>query len=118
MPAIQEMNGMGPLPRFMPDMPEPDYDRILEHLAGSPISRIGASFFYLRTQGGCVALCRIVHGGGKIFFHETMDHRLQGITDSELEEAVRNDPGIFAEPGYYLISPLIESKLRLHAAFR
>ena len=118
MPAIQEMNGMGPLPRFVPDMPEPDYDRILGHLAESAISRIGSSFFYLRTQGDHIALCRIMHGGGKIFFHETMDHRLQGITDCELEEAVRDDPGIFDGPGYHLISPQIEAKLRTWAAFR
>jgi hypothetical protein len=118
MPEIQEVNGTGPLPRFMSDLPEPDYDRILEQLAESASSRIGCSFFYLRSWGDRISLCRIVHGGGKIYFHEIMDHRQQGITDSELEDAVRRDPGQFTIPGYHIISPQIETRLRTGAGFR
>jgi len=118
MPVIQEMNGMGPLPRFMPDAAELDYDQILEQLVESATSRIGSSFFYLRSWGDRIALCRIVHGGGKIYFHEIMDHRQQGITENELEDAVHCDPGIFTVPGYHQISPPIETKLRTGAGFR
>jgi hypothetical protein len=118
MPAIQEMNGTGPLLRFIPGMAELDYDQILEQLAESATSRIGSSFFYLRSMGDRISLCRIVHGGGKIYFHEIVDHRQQGITDSELEDAVQNDPGIFVVPGYHIISPFIETKLRSGAVFR
>ena len=118
MPVIQEMNGTGPLLRFIPGMAELDYDQILQQLAESATSRIGSSFFYLRSRGDNISLCRIVHGGGKIYFHEIMDHRQQGITDTELEDAVRSDRGIFSVPGYHVISLPIGTKLRSGAGFR
>jgi hypothetical protein len=111
MPAIQEINGMDTVPRFV--MPEPDYDYILEQLYESTTSPIGSSYFYLRVLGDSVSLCRIVHGGGQVFFHETVDHRKQGITDNDLDEAIQKDPGVFPAPGYHVISPHIEARLRM-----
>jgi hypothetical protein len=54
-----------------------------------------------------------VPGGGKIFFHEVVDHEKHGIQDEEIDEAVRRDTGLFTVPGYYPISDRIEHKLRV-----
>ena len=61
------------------------------------------------------SLCRIVHGGGKIFFHEVVDHHKQGVSAKELEEAMGLDTDSFTLPGYYPVSHAIEMKLRSHS---
>jgi hypothetical protein len=103
-----------PLPRYaMPDGSEPEYEAILEQIQYYRQSMIGSAFFYIRarvTEGFC--LCRIIPGGGKIFFHEIVDHQRYGISDEDMEEALKYDTGAFTLPGHFHISPHIEKKLR------
>jgi hypothetical protein len=58
-------------------------------------------------------LCRILPGGGKIYFHEIVDHEKHGISEDDLEEAISLDTGLFSKPGYHPVSAHIETKLRV-----
>lgn len=102
------------MPRYiMPDASEPDYRAILEQLQDYQSSLIGSSYYYIHAGEGSCCLCRIVPGGGKIFFHEIVDHEKHGISDDDLEEAIQQDAGKLTIPSHYPISPHIEQKLRV-----
>jgi hypothetical protein len=103
-----------PLPRYaMPDGSAPEYEAILERIQYHRRSMIGSSFFYIRAgDNEDLCLCRIIPGGGKIFFHEIVDHDTYGISDEDLLEAGKYDAGAFGLPGHIHISPHIEKKLR------
>jgi hypothetical protein len=119
MPKAKVIAGTEPLPRYvMPDGSEPDYELILEQLHDYRKSLIGSSYFYIRAgeKGSC--LCRIMHGGGKVFFHEVVDHEQHGISDGDIEESIKPDTGTFTLPGHYHISPHIEQKLRALMDFK
>ncbi|HOX35005.1 MAG TPA: hypothetical protein P5217_06025 [Methanoregulaceae archaeon] len=114
MPKAEKRAGMVPVPYYaMPDQSEPPYDMILELLQEYDNSLIGSSYFFIREIDERLCLCRIVHGGGRIFFHERVDHQKHGISDEDLEVAVGRDTGSLALPGYYSVSPHIEQKLRV-----
>jgi hypothetical protein len=114
MPKVKTISGMDPLPRYiMPDESEPEYGTILEQLQDHRKSQVGSSYYYVRAGDDRCCLCRIVHGGGKVFFHEMMDHHKYGISDEDIEESLRMDTGSFTLPGHYHISPRIEQKLRV-----
>ncbi|MFZ1127554.1 hypothetical protein [Methanoregula sp.] len=103
-----------PLPRYaMPDGSEPEYGAILEQIQNYRKSMIGSSFFYIQARPAeepC--LCRIIPGGGRIFFHEIVDHQKYGISEEDMEDALKYDTGTFTLPGHFHISPHIEKKLR------
>ena len=114
MPKAKKVTGVAPIPAYvMPDQSEPPYDLILEQLQDNDNSLIGSSYFYIRKIDDCFCLCRIVHGGGRIFFHEQIDYEKHGISDEDIDQAVEKDKGSLALPDYYLISPHIEQKLRI-----
>jgi len=97
----------------MPDKSIPPYEEILELLLSYHGSPIGASYYYIQDEKECRSLCRIIPGTEKIFFHEVVDHEKHGISEEDMNEAVRRDGGAFSVPGYYPISPHIETKLRV-----
>jgi hypothetical protein len=103
-----------PLPRYaMPDGSKPEYEAILEQIQHHRKSMIGSAFFYIRAGAAEeFFLCRIIPGGGKIFFHEIVDHQKYGISDEDLQDAVKYDNDVFTLPGHIHISPHIEKKLR------
>ena len=103
-----------PVPRYaMADGSAPEYEAILEQIQNYRKSMIGRSFFYIHAEDSeQPCLCRIIPGGGKIFFHEIVDHRKYGISDEDMQDAVKYDTGIFTLPGHIHISPHIEKKLR------
>jgi hypothetical protein len=114
MPTGERIRSLEPLPRYvMPDGSAPDYDEILEQLQEYHHSHIGSSYFYIRAEHDRTSLCRIIPGGGKLFFHEIIDHEKHGISEADLEHAINRDTGSFSTPGYYPISPHIETKLRV-----
>ncbi len=113
MPEAKINSIVAPLPRYiMPDQSEPEYEIILEQLQDYRKSQIGSSYYYVRTGDDRCCLCRIVHGGGKVFFHEMVDHHKHGISDEDLEQSVKQDTGAFPLPGHHPISPHVEQKLR------
>jgi hypothetical protein len=114
MSTAQKICGIEPLPRYIrPDASIPEYDEILEQLQVYHRSLIGSSYYYIRVENDKTNLCRILPGGGKIFFHEIVDHEKHGISEDDLEAAVRFDAGLFSTSGYYPVSPHIETKLRV-----
>jgi hypothetical protein len=114
MAAVQKTVSIEPLPRYIsPDASIPDYDEILEQLQDYERSLIGSSYYYIRVENDRMFLCRILPGGGKIFFHEIVDHEKHGISDDDLETTVRLDTGLLSKAGYHQISPHIEAKLRV-----
>lgn len=114
MPKVKKISSIAPLPYYaMPDKSEPPYELILEQLQDYQHSLIGSSYFYIRADEDRCCLFRIVYGGGKVFFHERIDHQKHGISDEDIEESVSKDTGLLSLPGCYLISPHIENKLRV-----
>jgi len=114
MTTIKKIGGIEPLPRYiMPDSSVPHYDEILEQLQEYQRSLIGPSYYYIHVEKEQPRLCRIVPGAGKIYFHEIVDHEKLGVAEDDLEAAVSQDADSFATPGYYQISPHIETKLRV-----
>ena len=114
MSKVRKISGTAPLPHYiMPDASEPEYPLILEQLQDYRKSLIGTSYYYIRAGDECNYLCRIVHGGGKIFFHELVDHHKHGISDEDIEESVKKDTGTFSLPGLFPVSSHIEQKLRV-----
>jgi len=103
-----------PLPRYATqDGSEPEYGAILEQIQDYRTSTIDSSFFYIQARPAEEAcLCRIIPGGGKVFYHEIVDHRKYGISDEDINEALKHDTGAFTLPGHFHISPRIEKKLR------
>ncbi len=114
MPKAKKTTGIAPVPHYaMPDQSEPPYDLIMELLQDYDNSLIGSSYFFIREIDERLCLCRIVHGAGRIFFHERVDHQKHGISDEDIEVAVGKDTRSLVLPGYHLISPHIEQKLRI-----
>ncbi len=114
MSTAQKIGGKEPLPRYIrPDASVPEYDEILEQLQDYHRSFIGSSYYYIRVENDTIYLCRILPGGGKIFFHEIVDHEKHGISEEDLEDAVRFDTDTFSTPGYFPVSTHIETKLRV-----
>lgn len=114
MPKAEKKSGITPLPHYaMPDGSIPPYELILEHIQHSANNLIGSSYFYIKADDRSCNLCRIIHGGGKIFFHELVDHEKNGISEDDINDAVRLGSGAFSIPDYYPISPHIEQKLRI-----
>jgi len=110
-----QVNSGHPVPQYvMPDRSVPEYRVILEQIREFHTPLIGKSYYYIRRNKEFVGLCRIIPGGGEIFFHEIVDHERYGISETELCDAVRNG-GIRRETRYYPISPGIETKLRLYS---
>lgn len=106
--------GVAPLPHYeMPDGSIPPYKEILEQVQRNEHHHIGVSYYYIHATGRDCTLCRIIHGGGKIYFHELVDHEKHGISEDDISEAVRLGAASFSIQDYYPISPHIEQKLRL-----
>ena len=114
MSDMRRSSGRDALPRYATaDGSTPEYGAILEQIQNYRQSMIGRSFFYILAEDEeNYCLCRIIPGGGTIFFHEIVDHRKYGISDEDMEEAKKFDTGAFTLPGHFHISPHIEKKLR------
>jgi hypothetical protein len=111
--TAERLAGSDPLPRYlMADRSEPDYEIILEQVQQYRKSLIGSSYYYIRIDDEIPCLCRIIPGGGKIFFHEVVDHHKHGISEDDITQAIKGDRGAFTLPDHYHISPHIEKKLR------
>ena len=106
--------GGDPVPRYvMPDGSAPDYYHILQHMQKFHTPLIGNSYFYLRKSKETTNLCRIIPGGGQIFFHEFVDPSRYGISEGEIASALQENRGSKNNDGYYPVPAGIELKLRM-----
>ena len=114
MPKAEQLNSVEPLPRYtMPDESEPEYALILDELQNDRRSLIGSSYYYIKSDEAGSNLCRIIHCGGKIYFHEIVNHRQHGISDEDIDLSVKINTGMYSLPCHYPISVLVEKKLRI-----
>jgi hypothetical protein len=101
-----------PVPRYiMPDQSTPNYELILEELHNQGRSQVGSSYFYIRKSDDWTSLCRIMYGGGKVFFHEVMDHQKYGISEEDIDQAVQQGTALTVLSDHFFISQQIEMKL-------
>jgi hypothetical protein len=101
-----------PVPRYiMSDQSTPNYELILEELHNHGRSQVGTSYFYIKKSDEWISLCRILYGGGKVFFHEVMDHQKHGISEEDIDQAILHGSALTTLPDHYFISPHIEMKL-------
>lgn len=113
MAKAERINGTGSVPRYiMPDRSEPRYEQILGELEKQRQAEIGKAYYYIKYDEEWCALCKITPAGEKLFFHEIVEHTKYGISEEDIAESVKLDPGTFSLDGHYHISPFIEKKLR------
>ena len=114
MSKIKSPCGIEPVPCYiMPDRSSPKYELIIEQLQNCSNSSIGSYYYYIKADTNSRYLCRIIHGGGKVFFHEVIDHEKHSISDDDIDRLLRSDMEIASLPGHYMISPEIEKKLHM-----
>lgn len=112
MSKIKTTCGIEPVPRYiMPDRSSPKYELIIEQLQNCCSSSPRSSYYYIKKDTNWRYLCRIIHGGGKVFFHEVIDHEKYSISDEDIDRVLRPEMEIVSLPGHYMISPEIEKKL-------
>jgi hypothetical protein len=89
-----------------------EIDILFKNLYEYRKSLIGSSHYFIKEERGCISLCRMIYTGGKLYFSEIINHRGYGISDTDLEEAVRLNCHNLCLDDHFHISPLIEKKLR------
>ena len=89
-----------------------EIDILFNHLYEYRKSLIGSSHYFIKVEKGYISLCRMIYAGGKMYFSEIVNHREYGISDIEIEEAVRINCHNLGLADHYHISPHIEKKLR------
>jgi hypothetical protein len=112
---MQEKTGSGnPFSRqyFMITRSEPQYDLIKNQLLNDTAGLLGSSYYFIKVDGeenGCI--CRIKAANGAALFYEIIDHRREGISDTEIQEAVTRPSNEAPLPGYYYLTPTMEEKI-------
>lgn len=89
-----------------------EIDTLFQHLYEYRKSLIGSSHYFIKVERGCISLCRMIYAGGKMYFSEIVNHQEYGISDIDIEEAVRLNCHNLCLADHYHISPHIEKKLR------
>jgi hypothetical protein len=92
---------------------ESEFDQIIAHLSEYGTAQIGHSYFFIRSQGNYAALFRTNLGYGRIYSSEVVDHHQYGISDDDIDHALRIAPPPSEIRGYYPVSRHIEKKLRV-----
>jgi hypothetical protein len=91
---------------------DPQYDLIKSQLLNTAARPLGSSYYFIRAdrgENGCI--CRIKVANGAALFYEIIDHHKEGISDTEISEAVTRSSNATPLPGYYYLTPAIEEKI-------
>ncbi len=73
---------------------------------------VGGHCYFILVKEECAQLCRVPFLEQERTCHEVVDHAQHGISDDDLEHALRMLGAHISQPGYYRISGHIEGKLR------
>ena len=92
---------------------ESDFDKILAHLSESGTTTIGNSYFFIRAQGNNASIYRTNIAYGGIYSSEVIDHHSYGISEDDIDHALRVPAPECEIQGFYPISEHIEKKLRI-----
>jgi hypothetical protein len=88
------------------------YSGIIEWLLGRQESFIGSSYYYIREDQDRCVLCCLSITGGYLYSVDVIDHIGHGISNEDIDEAVRMIEGDPVIPGHFHIDIHIENKLR------
>jgi hypothetical protein len=92
---------------------ESEFDQIIAHLSEYGTAMIGRSYFFIRSRGSDASLYRTNVGYGRIYSSEVIEHYRYGISDDDIDHAIRIAPPQSEIAGYYPVSDHIEKKLRV-----
>ncbi|HUK38763.1 MAG TPA: hypothetical protein VLV30_06590 [Methanomicrobiales archaeon] len=98
--------------RRNPGIPEQDLEEFICCIRHEVRALVGGHYYYLEVREECPCLCRVPHLAVELSAHEVIDHLMHGISDEDLDHALRMRAGRGYRPGYYEISDHIEKKLR------
>lgn len=73
---------------------------------------VGGHYYFIQVREECAMLCRVPLFAEERIRHEVMDHVQHGISDDDLDHALKMLGAHLSQPGYYEISDHIERKLR------
>jgi len=90
---------------------------LFERLEDDRRSLVGRNYYFIRVRDAMPCLCRIPAVPGNYCREEVLDHENHGISDLELEEAVRTMTGDRCDDGWYQMSGHIERKIRVLLEF-
>lgn len=89
-----------------------EFEMIIRNFHGHEQAVIGRCYYYIRDDGRRRGLCRMMVGYGKLYSAEFVDHESHGISDDDIDDAIRIASRSHETPGYYHISDHIDKKLR------
>ena len=78
---------------------EEEQKLLFERLEDDRQSRVGMNYYFIRVRDTVPSLCRIPAIPGNYCREEVLDHENHGISDSELEDAVRTMAGAQCQDG-------------------
>jgi hypothetical protein len=96
---------------------EEEYGIVLERVQKDRRSLVGNNYYFIRVRCSNPYLCRIPASPHQVPREETLDHECHGISDHELEEAIRKLVGDPRPDGCFQISGHIERKIRVLLEF-
>ena len=88
------------------------YSEVLQWIGDRPEAFIGSSYYYLIADDRRSSLFRLTASGGTLYSVQMVDYSSYGISEEDLEDAVREsaeEPEIL---NHYPINAHIEKKLR------
>jgi hypothetical protein len=88
------------------------YSEIMDWIGDRQETFIGSSYYYIQADDRRSSLFRLTTSGGSLYSIEIVDYAQFGISDDELDEAVRESGGDPEIPNHYPINGHIERKLR------
>ncbi len=113
MVQVQKIIDRGVYPGIVSGPDDPlRYSGTIEWLVDRRESFIGSSYYYIREDQDQCVLCCLSITGGCLYSVDVIDHIGYGISNEDIDEAVRmteEDPVI---PGHFHIDIHIENKLR------
>ncbi len=85
---------------------EEEQKLLFERLEDDRQSRVGMNYYFIQVRDSVPSLCRIPAIPGNYCREEVLDHENHGISNSELEDAVRTMAGAQFQDGWYqLVRP-------------
>jgi len=90
---------------------------LFERLEDDRRSLVGSNYYFIRVLDAMPSLCRIPARPGNDCREEVLDHENHGISDFELEDAIRTMTGDRCQDGWYQMSGHIERKIRVLLEF-
>lgn len=90
----------------------PNYELIWQEPVDSPQITDIFSHYFIRAEQGQGAVCGIRARNGSVMFYEIVDNLRAGISDEDIQQALRDPANACPLPGYYYLPRHLAEKLR------